>query len=142
MSRKSRLSQRPAAEPAALMSRPSTAKRTRKDRARFTYRIDPELNAAANAAVAEYAAAGYQVTVSQVMDAWIAAGYRAWLAGDVEIEIQEQRTARVSRSLRDVASDSEAAPHQARSGTASGAQAAAGSQDPVGWLQSGCGEET
>lgn len=116
MPRQSRLSQPngngASAEPAALMSRPSQARRKRKDVQRFTYRIDPDLNEAANAAVEEYADAGHTVTVSQVMDAWIAAGYQAWLDGAVEVVVEQKRELRVSRSLRPVASDTEALSHQ------------------------------
>ncbi len=122
--RQSRLAQRQQApdnnrEPAALMSRPSRARRQRKDVPRFTYRIDPDLNQAAKDAVAEYAAAGHTVTVSQVIEAWLEAGRQLWLKGRVDIEIQQTRTLRLSRSLPNVASDIEASSHQTRSDTAS-----------------------
>lgn len=129
MPRPSRLSQPngngtvAATEPAALMARPSQAKRRRKDVQRFTYRIDSALNEAAKAAVDEYAAAGHTVTVSQVMDAWIAAGQQAWLAGDVEVVVEQKHELRVTRSLRSVASDTAAPSHQPGSKRASLSQA-------------------
>lgn len=87
--RKSPLSQaaRPK-EPAALMKRPSRAKRNRdweKRNRAFSYRIDPELNEAMNEVVAAYRASGFITTVSDVAEAWLRAGREQWEKGNVSV---------------------------------------------------------
>ena len=79
---------RAAQEPAALMRRPSGSRRGREWEQRhraFAYRIDPELNEAAKAAVSEYEEQGWITSVSQVIEAWIAAGREAWQRREVEV---------------------------------------------------------
>jgi hypothetical protein len=83
---------RAAQEPAALMRRPSGARRGRgweQSHRAYAYRIDPELNEAAKAAVSEYEEQGWITSVSQVVEAWLAAGRAAWQRGEVEIAGKE-----------------------------------------------------
>lgn len=80
-----------APEPAALMRRPSKARRDRsweRENRGFTYRIDARLNEAAKEAVEAYEAQGLETTVSAVVEAWIRAGRDAWLRGEVEVTVE------------------------------------------------------
>jgi hypothetical protein len=79
---------RSAQEPAALMRRPSSARRGRgweQSHRAYAYRIDPELNEAMKAAVAEYAETGWITSMSQVAEAWLQAGREAWQRGEVAV---------------------------------------------------------
>lgn len=75
------------AEPAALMSRPSKAKRSG-PRA-FAYRIPAELNEEIKAAVDEYEREGWITNCSLVAAAWLEAGLACWKRGEVEVEGRE-----------------------------------------------------
>lgn len=58
----------------------------------FTYRIGQDVHNLVTNAVEQYGRAGHHATTGAVARAWLLAGYQAWMAGQVEVEVDPSST--------------------------------------------------